>query len=252
MTSAIDPNFITTDPVSKSGMRTQLQTAADEITALQNGKADNTGDVFSGDVEVNKVHPAFILRKTASGQNNNITGYTGTSARWNIIPGNSATESGSNAGSDFTIGRYTDGGVYIDSPISISRANGFVTIDNGISAPTPSISEDSTLIGNTAWVVDLFSDASRQVKSLPGFQIFPGGLQFKFGTATTASGIVDVTYGTPFATATRLVFVTPFFGSTITGSIPLGTAPGTYSVNGFRAYGDPTQNIAFCYLAIGE
>ena len=252
MTSAIDPNFITTDPVSKSGMRTQLQTAADEITALQDGKADNTGDVFTGDIDINKNTPRLILRKTASGQSNSIIGYTTTGVRWTMLLGNTATESGSNAGSNFEIGRYTDAGSYIDSPISISRANGFVTIDNGISAPTPSISEDSTLIGNTAWVIDLFADASRQVKSLPGFQIFPGGLQFKFGTATTASGIVDVTYSTPFATATRLVFVTPFFGSTITGSIPLGTAPGTYSVNGFRAYGDPTQNIAFCYLAIGE
>lgn len=48
---------------------------------------------------------------------------TGTSSRWAILA-TSASESGSNAGSNFDIARYSDAGSFIDSPFSISRATG--------------------------------------------------------------------------------------------------------------------------------
>jgi hypothetical protein len=52
----------------------------------------------------------------------------GTANRWSITLGNSTTEAGSNAGSDFTLDRYNDAGTYIDSPIAIARSTGILTL----------------------------------------------------------------------------------------------------------------------------
>jgi hypothetical protein len=49
-------------------------------------------------------------------------------ARWGIIGANLASESGSNAGSDFALSRYNDAGNYVDSPLLASRASGIVTL----------------------------------------------------------------------------------------------------------------------------
>jgi hypothetical protein len=45
----------------------------------------------------------------------------------------SAAESGSNAGSDFWIARYTDAGALIDTPVQVSRATGLMTLLDGMS-----------------------------------------------------------------------------------------------------------------------
>ena len=44
--------------------------------------------------------------------------------RWSVQPGNGATESTGNAGSDFAINRYTDAGTIIDTPLTITRSTG--------------------------------------------------------------------------------------------------------------------------------
>ena len=47
------------------------------------------------------------------------------------------TETGTNSGGDFQLRRYTDAGVYIDSPIAINRANGNITTAQNINGATP-------------------------------------------------------------------------------------------------------------------
>ncbi len=55
------------------------------------------------------------------------------SKRWNF--GKDATaESGSNAGSNFAISRWSDAGAYLDSPIAIARSTGAVTVAAGLNA----------------------------------------------------------------------------------------------------------------------
>jgi hypothetical protein len=69
----------------------------------------------------------LAISKAASGQNSLIAGFLGNTSRWTVELGSSAAESGSNAGSDFVISRYSDGGSYLGSPLSINRANGVVS-----------------------------------------------------------------------------------------------------------------------------
>lgn len=51
--------------------------------------------------------------------------------RWNAFA-NTAAEGVANAGSDFALGRYSDAGSFIDSPIFISRATGLITVADGL------------------------------------------------------------------------------------------------------------------------
>jgi hypothetical protein len=71
----------------------------------------------------------------ASGKGAWIGSYVGATERWEIDLGNGIAESGSNAGSNFQIARYSDTGVFIDDPIVINRANGSVYLSQSLVAP---------------------------------------------------------------------------------------------------------------------
>ncbi len=87
-----------------------------------------------------------LLLDQAASTNRNIDFLSASSLRW-IVRTNNATESGSNAGSNFDIRRHTDTGTPIDNPLSIARATGVVTINDlnvvnsctGCGTPTPPV-----------------------------------------------------------------------------------------------------------------
>jgi hypothetical protein len=58
--------------------------------------------------------------------------------RW-AVQKNNATETGSNVGSDFLITRYSDGGSVVDNPLSIARATGIVTLNDGLALPVAAL-----------------------------------------------------------------------------------------------------------------
>ena len=98
------------------------------VTGNVTGSASNNllkaGDTMTGDLTINTLNPYIFLQKGASGETNAIGGSTGTSFRWNVVLGDSAAETGSNAGSNFFIGRFSDAGSLIDTPLYIDRSNG--------------------------------------------------------------------------------------------------------------------------------
>jgi hypothetical protein len=73
---------------------------------------------------------SISLRKNASGQVNDISGWTGAVPRWLLRLGNDTVESGGNAGSDFSVVRYSDAGSVISSPLAIRRQTGNVLLDS--------------------------------------------------------------------------------------------------------------------------
>lgn len=63
---------------------------------------------------------------------NRMTAYTTSgSARWKQGVSSTA-ESGSNAGSDWFVNRYSDAGAAIDTPLSITRSSGVVVVQDGL------------------------------------------------------------------------------------------------------------------------
>src|SRR5678816_54822 len=112
-------------PVNKGG--TGSSTAPDALVAL--GAVAKAGDVMTGNLEINKVSPALILKKTVNtGQNNQLLGMLNTTVRWLLVLGDSTTESGANVGSDFTLYRYDDAGALIGIALTVKRSTAELTL----------------------------------------------------------------------------------------------------------------------------
>ena len=59
-----------------------------------------------------------------------IWGYSGSTPRWFIDVASLDAETGGNAGSRFIVYRFDDGGTFIDAPLIIDRATGFMTVND--------------------------------------------------------------------------------------------------------------------------
>jgi hypothetical protein len=77
------------------------------------GSATVTGTLTSGSHTVTGAAASYRA----------ISYYTATTQRW-MIGANQTAESGSNAGSDFSVDRYNDAGTWVDSPLTILRSSG--------------------------------------------------------------------------------------------------------------------------------
>jgi len=108
---------------------------------------------FAGDITISKAVPTLTLNHGGSTNRNLIRGLSNGSQRWEIQPGNATAESGSNAGSDFAILRYSDAGSFIDSPFAIIRSSGSIvaTSDLFVIKSSPSILiADSSGVGQSS------------------------------------------------------------------------------------------------------
>lgn len=114
---------------------TQITLTGNQINlrtgSTDRARADSTGlTVLNGNILVQRggvSTPASVTLQADAGNNREVLFRTGTSTRWNITASN-ASESGSNAGSDLTIGRWTDGGTFVSNVVTLTRSTGAVTI----------------------------------------------------------------------------------------------------------------------------
>lgn len=107
---------------------------------------------FASTVAINAASPQLTWNKAASGGQNILFGDTGGLHRWAMLIGDTAPESGANAGSDFTLLRYTDAGAYLNVALSVVRSSGLVDITNALSVGSTATSTDRStgalVIGN--------------------------------------------------------------------------------------------------------
>lgn len=113
-----------------------LGTAATQNTGTSGANVPllNGDNTWSARQSITMNTPIAVLNALASGQNRIISGATNGLTRWIILPGDSVTESGSNAGSNFGINRYNDAGTFVDSPLTINRATGVVALSQPLPA----------------------------------------------------------------------------------------------------------------------
>jgi hypothetical protein len=121
------------------------ETGANAGSNFQINRYDDNGNALSAPLNINRATGVLTLTNSlwlsppggaatldlnsAAGQANQIVGVKAGSVRWIINPGDAAAESGSNAGSDFGIYRYSDAGAQIGPAMSISRATGVATLN---------------------------------------------------------------------------------------------------------------------------
>lgn len=118
------------DPIDGTAAqaKTALAITAGDVSGLVGSYLPLTGGTLSGETTISKDTPAFNLNKTAATQDAIINGKCNGLHRWAIDVANGADESGGNAGSDFSIVRFNDAGVFLGQPLSISRATGLITM----------------------------------------------------------------------------------------------------------------------------
>lgn len=110
-----------------AGSNFYLQSFNDAGAFLRNNiqLTRSTGDfTLDGNVQLSKANPVLTLNKTASGQDAYIQATKTGVTRWILNLGNTIAETGGNAGSDFALQGYADGGGYLGSYFTIERANG--------------------------------------------------------------------------------------------------------------------------------
>lgn len=142
----------------------------------------------------------------------------------------SGTESGSNAGADFFIRRYSDAGSLIDTPLTITRSTGNAIFSGILTTPQVKAATSAGLSINAnsgTQVADFGAGGSANIT-------FFGGLS---GTSATFSGITNITNATAStSTSTGALIVTggvgiggALFGTsaTFTGTTALASAGGT-------------------------
>lgn len=90
---------------------------------------------FPGFLVLAGVGSNVYMNAQTAGNASQIIGQKAGLSRWTLVLASGGAESGSNTGSDFQIGRFTDAGGFTDFPLGISRATGVVTFNTGISFP---------------------------------------------------------------------------------------------------------------------
>jgi hypothetical protein len=98
-------------------------------------RVSKAGDTMTGGLVINVAgNNATMALARQAGFGADLYGQTGVSGRWLLRLGDTTAETGTNAGSNLVIFRYTDAGTIIDAPFTITRANGLVTIAYNLSA----------------------------------------------------------------------------------------------------------------------
>lgn len=139
------------------------------------GKVAKTGDTMTGGLNFypgTGTSARITLNKATVGDSVMLEGRSNNSVRWRVVPGNTTAESGGDAGSDFSIDRFSDAGAYLDSPFSIMRNTGQALVKGDPTSPLGVAPKQ---------YVDAQAGASLSRS--------PGHFNFKFDSATVITGI---------------------------------------------------------------
>jgi hypothetical protein len=83
------------------------------------------GGIINANLTIRTSNPALRLQPTATGEHRMIEALsTAGVRRWILSVADNTPDAGGNAGANFSVLRYTDTGVYIDTPLQINRQNG--------------------------------------------------------------------------------------------------------------------------------
>jgi hypothetical protein len=120
----------------------------DHIHPSDTSRVAKIGDTMTGNLTVSKNDAALVLNQGIASNATNYSriSYTmGGSKRWEIS-GAWGTEAAGNVGSDFSIDRFSNTGVFIDSPINIVRSTGNIALSGSL-AVTGSITTAGAVAG---------------------------------------------------------------------------------------------------------
>lgn len=114
-----------------------------------------------------------IYLSGASGTEKVILFQTGGVNRWDI-DSSAASETGSNAGSDFNISSYNDDGSYKQTPLTIYRVSGQINVTTSLTVPTMATTDNSQNVANTSYVHNYLGTITNQTLLTTSAPTFAG------------------------------------------------------------------------------
>ena len=214
-------------------LRTNGSTSAPtwaSLTAANVGAVDKAGDAMSGALSV----AGYMNVYGNAATERSVYFATGATTRFQALVTNAA-ESGSNAGSNFALRAFSDAGVSLGDVFEVTRSNRKADFK-----VNPSINGSEVIKAS-----DFVTNASTA-----GSMTLPNGIIMKWGSGTTGSSGVTITFATAFPTALYNVQLT------ITGGDAIQTLDalkiGSFSRTSFNAYGPASgASYSFLWFAIG-
>ena len=113
--------------------------AADNLNVLPLSGGTLTGnlEIKPGNLTIENDNPILSIAKKLSGQAVAIVGKLLAAARWRIVLGDGAAETGANTGSDFHLENYDDAGAMLGIVMHVSRRTNVTTLTGAASPDTP-------------------------------------------------------------------------------------------------------------------
>lgn len=199
------------------------------LTAANVGAVDKAGDTMTGPLYVSGTAGVFGGAATER----IFSWATGATTRFQAVLTNAA-ESGSNAGSNFALRAFSDAGASLGDVFEVTRSTRKADFK-----VNPSINGSEVIKAS-----DYVTNASTT-----GSMTLPSGIIMKWGSGTTSSGAVTITFATAFPTAAYNIQLT------ITGADSAQTLNamkiGTFTRTSFNAYGPSGTTYTFLWFAIG-
>jgi microcystin-dependent protein len=158
-----------------------------------------TGTVIVRDSS-NRANTTGVAVSKAAGTGRSIDIFTGASQRWGLIC-NSDAESGSNAGSNFRLDRYSDAGAFINGSLVVTRATGQFTFET-----TPQVGANAMFhAGNSGSLSPGVGEVRMWLGSADpagGFWMIEDGRAISRATYATLFSLIGTTYGAGDGTTT--------------------------------------------------
>jgi hypothetical protein len=183
---------VMTGPLYLAGAPTQ------PLMAATKGYVDSiigAGGTISNVVTINTSNPSLRLRSTATNENRMIEALSVDGiARWTLTLANNDALTGGNTGANFSLTRYSDTGVLIDSPIAINRATGLMSVlaMNVANRPVLTTAGGLTLTGGFNFTAYQQANGSFTLTPLNGNYQFTSNVGAFTITAPTVDCAVDV------------------------------------------------------------
>ena len=107
------------------------------------------GGLINGMVTIQMTQPTIRLQSTGTQQHRMIEARSSAGVtRWTLSIADNALETGADAGPDFRLQRYSDAGVVINSPLTVSRMDGLMTTKAITAVGALDITGNSTIRGD--------------------------------------------------------------------------------------------------------
>jgi hypothetical protein len=254
----VTSNYFETCATSPISLPTAVRAAARVRDNVFSGCTDTVGDTNLEIKGIVSATPAIGIDGAAT-NNRTIQWTTADAKRWSLYT-NGTAESGSDVGSDFVVNRYNDAGTFQDSPLTITRSTGVVSLTQNLALAKSA--KFSGVVGTAAAItVDGAAGQNRilewQSATSTRFKVYVNGTAEGGSNAGSDFAINSYTDAGAFLatplTVTRSSGITTLTSAKITGNIGFyGTTPAAKpAITGSRSANAALADLLTKLAALG-